>query len=66
MIKNEKGSTTFQEMGQTYVNIKEDTANVNYILSKARDAFCDTSLELVTSNGLKILDTDGTRGESFT
>ena len=24
MIKNEKGSTTFQEMWQTYVNIKED------------------------------------------
>ena len=64
-FKNEKGPPTFQELGQTYVNIKEETANVNYVLSKARDAFNDASLELVTSNGLKIVDNEGTRGQSF-
>ena len=60
--KNEKGPPSFQELGQTYINISEDTANVNYVLSKARDSFNDPSLELVTSNGLKIMDNEGTKG----
>lgn len=63
--KNEKGPPSFQELGQTYVTIKEETANVRYVQSKARDAFNDPSLELVTSNGLKIIDNEGTRGRSF-
>ena len=61
--KNEKGPPSFQELGQTHVNISEDTANVNYVLSKARDSFNDPSLELVTSNGLKIMDNEGTKGD---
>ena len=60
--KNEKGPPSFQELGQTYINISEDKANVNYVLSKARDSFNDPSLELVTSNGLKIMDNEGTKG----
>lgn len=60
--KNEKGPPSFQELGQTYMNISEDTANVSYVLSKARDSFNDPSLELVTSNGLKIMDNEGTKG----
>lgn len=63
--KNQKGPPSFQELGQTCVTIKEDTANVNYVQSKAREAFDGPSLELVTSNGLKIMDNDGTRGRSF-
>lgn len=60
--KNEKGPPSFQELGQTYINISEDTANVHYVLSKARDAFNDPCLELVTSNGLKIMNNEGTKG----
>ena len=60
--KNEKGPPSFQELGQTYINIGEDAANVHYVLSKARDSFNDPSLELVTGNGLKIMDNEGTKG----
>ena len=31
--KTDKGGTSFRELGQTYVNITEDTANVTYIQS---------------------------------
>ena len=34
--KTEKGGTSFRELGQTYVNITEETANVTYITSKVR------------------------------
>ena len=62
MTQNGKGSPSFRELGQTYLNINVDTANVYYILSKARDAFNDPSLELVSSNGLRIMDNEGTKG----
>ena len=62
MTQNGKGSPSFSELGQTYLNINVDTANVYYILSKARDAFNDPSLELVSSNGLRIMDNEGTKG----
>lgn len=32
--KTDKGGTSFCELGQTYVNITEDTANLTYITSK--------------------------------
>ena len=56
MIQNGKGSPSFSELGQTYINTGEDTANVYCILSKARDPFN----ELVSSNGLRIMDNKGT------
>ena len=62
MTQNGKGSLSFSELGQTYLNINVDTVNVYYILSKARDAFNDPSLELVSSNGLRIMDNEGTKG----
>ena len=62
MTQNGKGSLSFSELGQTYLNINVDTANVYYILSKARDAFNDPSLELVSSNGLRIMDNECTKG----
>ena len=62
MTQNGKGSPSFSELGQTCLNINVDTANVYYILSKARDAFNDASLELVSSNGLRIMDNKGTKG----
>lgn len=61
--KTDKGGTSFRELGQTYVNITEDTANVTYITSKVRDSCGDERLELFTSNGLKVNDTEGTRGK---
>ena len=45
-----------------HVNITEDTANVTYIISKVRESFGDERLELFTTNGLKVFDTEGTRG----
>ena len=60
--KSDKGGTSFRELGQTYVNITEDTANVTFIISKVRESFGDGRLELFTSNGLKVFDTEGTRG----
>ena len=56
MTQNDKGSPSFSELGQTYLNISVDTANVYYILSKATDAFNAPSLELVCSKGLRIMD----------
>ena len=32
--KNDKEGTSFRELGQTYVNITEDTANVSCIIFK--------------------------------
>ena len=61
--KTDKGGTSFRELGQTYVNITEDTANVTYITSKVRETCGDERLELFTSNGLKVNDTEGTRGK---
>ena len=63
--KNDKGGTLFRELGQTYVNITEDTANVTYIISKVRETFSEERLELFTSNGLKVTDTEGTRGRCY-
>ena len=60
MVKDR--SPSFSELGQTYLNINVDKANVYYILSKARDAFNNPSLELVSSNGLRIIDNEGTNG----
>ena len=61
--KTDKGGISFRELGQTYVNITEDTANVTYITSKVRDTCGDKRLGLFTSNGLKVNDTEGTRGK---
>ena len=61
--KTHKGGTSFRELGQTYVNITEDTANVTYITSKVRDTCGDERLGLFTSNSLKVNDTEGTRGK---
>ena len=61
--KTDKRRTSFRELGQTYANITEDTANVTYITSKVRDTCGDGRLELFTSNGLKVNDTERTRGK---
>ena len=61
--KTEKGGISFHELNQTYININQESAHVTYVLSKAREAFNDRRLELVTSNGLTINDNEGTRGK---
>ena len=61
--KTDKGGISFRELGQTYVNITEDTANVTYITSKVRDSCGDERLGLFTSNGSKVNDTEGSRGK---
>ena len=38
--------TSFRELGQTYVNITEATANVSYIISKVRENLSEERLEL--------------------
>ena len=63
--KNDKGGTSFRELGQTYVNITQDTANVSHIISKVRENFSEERLELFTSNWLKVTDTEGTRGRRY-
>lgn len=63
LLKNEKNNPAFQEIGQTYININEENANVNFLTTKARESFYDSTLDLVTSNGLKIMDNEGTRGQ---
>ncbi|XP_028412947.1 uncharacterized protein LOC114535826 [Dendronephthya gigantea] len=64
-LRNEKNNPTFLEIGQTYININEENANVNFLTTKAKESFHDEAIELVTSNGLKIMDNEGTRGLSF-
>lgn len=44
------------------MNISEDIVNVSYVLFKVRDFFNDFFLELVISNGLKIMDNEGIKG----
>ena len=44
--KNDKEGTSFCELGQTYVNITEATANVSYITSKVRENFSEERLQL--------------------
>ena len=62
-LKYEKGSPVFLEKGQTFIPVNEDNANIFYLQTKARGAFREEDLELRTSNGLKINDNEGTRGE---
>ena len=39
--KNDKGGTSFRELGQTCVNITEATSNVSYIISKVQENFSE-------------------------
>ena len=45
-----------------FFSIDEDTANVVDVTAKIRSGFGDESLILVNSNGLRIEDSDVTRG----
>jgi hypothetical protein len=61
MKRTPKG-VSFTETNQTYITLKEETANVSYIKEKTRERFgCDVTL--VAGNGLPIQDEEGTRGE---
>ena len=48
---------------QTYINVTDSTACVPYIVTQCREDFDDDSLELVTTNGLAIEDSESTRGK---
>ena len=48
----------FQGLGQIYLNVRENTASVHYVLLK-QYIFNDPSVELVTRYGLKIIDNEG-------
>ena len=50
---------------QTYVNISDTNANVEFITSQKREDFNNDSLILVSANGLEIEDTIATRGISI-
>ena len=59
------GKGQFSEMGQTYIHLNKETANVKFVLMKTKEAFCDDQLELVTSNSLPLKDNEGTRGNKY-
>ena len=61
MQKNGK-ATTFTEQGQTYINLNDDTANVNFIKEQLREK-TGRKLLMVAGNGLPIPDEEGTRGK---
>ena len=47
---------------QTYITVNDTTANVPFIIAQCKEDFEDSSLEIVTSNGLAIEDSESTRG----
>lgn len=61
VIFAKKTGKSFDELNQTYVNVNENTANVEYITEKAREKW--GQVVLVSGNGLPITDEEGTRGK---
>ena len=57
------GKIEFQRTGQAYVVTTERQASVDYILRECQSQFGDGHV-LVTSDGLEINDSPGTRGQS--
>ena len=59
--KTDKGGTTFRELGQTYVNIRKIQLTSRILHPKFETPVA--TKEFFTSNGLKVNDTEGTRGK---
>ena len=63
MKKAEARRVTFDPIHQMYLEIRESTANVNYVTVAVMKKWGKGYL-LVTADGLPLEDTDGTRGKS--
>lgn len=58
------GKVEFNQKSQTFIDIKEDTANVNYISSAVQNKW-GSNYVLVTSDGLAIDDCSGATGRYY-
>ena len=45
-LRNETNNPSFQEIGQAYINVNEENANVNFLTTKARESFHDETISL--------------------
>lgn len=64
MEKKADGKVSFTEIGQTFIPIIENQANVPHILQEIRKVWVDyDNLQLVTNDGLPLNDSEGTRGK---
>ena len=63
IILAKKNGKSFTELNQTYINVSEDSANVEDITRKVQEKW--GNVVLVAGNGLPIQDEEGTRGKGF-
>ena len=63
IVQSATGKPEFERVGQMFAQLYESTATVPYILSVVADKW-GPGYVLVTNDGLKIEDSDGTRGQS--
>ena len=63
IILAKKNGKSFTELNQTYINVNEDSANVEDITRKVQEKW--GNVVLVTGNGLPIQDEEETRGKGF-
>ena len=61
MKRLSSGKCEFVHLGQTFVDVIESTANVNYIKSVVQNRWGSNYI-LVTADGLEIEDSSGTQG----
>ncbi|KXJ21501.1 hypothetical protein AC249_AIPGENE754 [Exaiptasia diaphana] len=62
IVLADKTGKGFTEKNQMYLTLREDSANVPFVLDKAKEKF-GKELILVSGNGLPIEDEEGTRGK---
>ncbi|CAH3171616.1 unnamed protein product, partial [Porites lobata] len=63
IILAKKNGKSFTELNQTYINVSEDSANVEDITRKVQEKW--GNVVLVAGNGLPIQDEEGTRGKGY-
>ena len=64
LFSTPSGKPTFEKMGQMFIEVGENTANVRFILSAAQAEF-GTDHIVVTSDGLQLHNNTGTQGLFF-
>ena len=62
MIRQSSGKVFFTEKTQVFIPLTEAVANVPYVLNEVSKEWPEMELILVTSDGLPIIDSEGTRG----
>ena len=61
MTKHAKGKVAFQPVNQTYIDLVESTANVEYILTLVQRRWGEDYI-IVTNDGLQLEDSPATQG----